>query len=127
MCRAVRTGIVVAMNEHGWGPPGPGFDHIHGGVPFFAPFLGVGMFLLTLLLIGAVLFHLARRGKIGPPPWLGSGRVSPFSPEYEARKTLATRFANGEIASDEFLERAAALNWTPGVEPQAKPGKKKRP
>lgn len=112
------------MNQHGWGPGGPGFDHIHGGVPFFAPFFGVGMFLLTLLLIGAVVFFLVRNGKIGPPPWaggpraVGGQRLSPFSPEFEARKTLANRFANGEIASDEFLERAAALNWTPGVDPR---------
>lgn len=114
------------MNQHGWGPGGPGFDHIHGGVPFFAPFFGVGMFLFTLLLIGAVLFFLARNGKIGPPPWVGGNRVTPFSPEFEARKMLATRFANGEIASDEFLERAAALNWTPGVDPRPAPTKKRK-
>ncbi|WP_210414733.1 SHOCT domain-containing protein [Microlunatus elymi] len=85
------------------------------------------MFLLTLLLIGAVLFFLARKGKIGPPPWAAGGnRIGPLSPEFEARKLLATRFANGEIASDEFLERAAALNWTPGVDHHPQNGKKSK-
>lgn len=85
------------------------------------------MFLFTLLLVGAVLFFLARNGRIGPPPWVrGGSRITPFSPEYEARKTLANRFANGDITSDEFLERAAALNWTPGVDPRPEPIKKKR-
>jgi hypothetical protein len=86
------------------------------------------MCLLITLLLAAVAFFLVRRGKIGPPPWVragGQGSWSnswsggPFgqtSPEYEARKTLATRFANGEISPEEFLERAAALNWTPGVD-----------
>lgn len=82
------------------------------------------MFFLTLLIIGTVLFFLARAGKIGPPPWVGGNRVSPFSPEHEARKRLATRFADGEIASEEFLERAAALNWTPGIEPRPESAKK---
>lgn len=87
------------------------------------------MFLLVLLLIAAVVYLLIRRGKIGPP-WLaagghgGPGRVSPFSPEFEARRTLANRFANGEISPEEFLERAAALNWTPGVDHRPDSGRK---
>jgi hypothetical protein len=78
------------------------------------------MFFFTFLIIAAVLFLLARSGRIGPPPWArgGGNRLTPFSPEYEARKTLAHRFANGEMDSDEFIERAAALNWTPGVDPR---------
>lgn len=81
------------------------------------------MCLLLPLLIAAVAFFLVKRGKIGPPPWVGAsgpsggpGRFSPFSPEFEARRTLANRFANGEMSPEEFLERAAALNWTPGVD-----------
>lgn len=70
------------------------------------------MCLLFLLLAAGLVFFLARRGKIGPPPWVSGGR---FSPEYDARKTLADRFAAGEIDTDEFLERASVLNWTPGV------------
>ncbi len=77
------------------------------------------MCLLTIALIGALLFLLVRKGRIGPPPWVGrSGGVNPFSPEADARRTLANRFANGDISADEFLERAAALNWTPGVDPR---------
>lgn len=87
---------------------------------------------LFLLLIAAVVVLLVRRGKIGPPPWGRAGgprawsEGGPFatSPEYEARKTLANRFANGEISPEEFLERAAALNWTPGVDHRPDPGKK---
>lgn len=86
------------------------------------------MCLFTILLIGALLFFLVRKGKMGPPPWAGGGvgRVNPFSPEYEARRTLATRFADGEISSEEFLERASALNWTPGVDPKPDGNGKKK-
>jgi len=86
---------------------------------------------LFLLLIAALVVFLVRRGKIGPPPWVRAGGPGawsggPFatSPEYEARKTLANRFATGEISPEEFLERAAALNWTPGVDHRPDPGKK---
>jgi putative membrane protein len=104
---------VVDMNPQHWGPPGgPGFESWSGGPPLFVPFLGAGMFVLTLLLLAGLFFLLARKGKIGPPPWVSGGR---FSPEYDARKTLADRFAAGEIDTDEFLERASVLNWTPGV------------
>ena len=85
------------------------------------------MFLLTFLLIAAVVFFLVRKGRIGPPPWVtGGSRVGPFSPEFEARKVLANRFANGEISSDEFLERAAARNWTPGIDHRPENGKKRK-
>ena len=56
------------------------------------------------------------------PPWL-SARTSP---EFEARKVLAERFARGDISSDEFMERASALNWTPGVEPVKPNGKRRK-
>lgn len=87
------------------------------------------MCLIVPLLIAAVVFFLIRRGRIGPPPWVtgahgGAGRFSPFSPEFEARRTLANRFANGEISPEEFLERAAALNWTPGVDHRPENGRK---
>lgn len=87
------------------------------------------MCLIVPLLIAAVVFFLVRRGKIGPP-WLvagghgGPGRFGPFSPEFEARRTLANRFANGEMSPEEFLERAAALNWTPGVDHRPEAGRK---
>lgn len=83
------------------------------------------MFFLTLLLVGATLFFLSHRGHIGPPPWLGRG---PHSPEGEAKRILASRFAQGDISSEEFMERASVLNWTPGSEawPEVKNKKKRR-
>jgi putative membrane protein len=90
----------------GFGHPGP---HLGGGPPSFAPFIGAIMFLFFLLVVASTLF-LLRRGIIGPPPWVASHR----SPENEAKKVLAERFARGDISSDDFLERASVLNWTPG-------------
>jgi len=79
------------------------------------------MFLLVLLLTAALLFFLFRTGRIGPPPWAGRG-----SPETEAKKVLAERFARGDITTDEFMEKASVLNWTPGTDPYEswRPGKK---
>jgi hypothetical protein len=49
------------------------------------------------------------------------------SPEAEAKKILAERFARGEINSDDFMERASVLNWTPGSDSwDDKKGRKKR-
>lgn len=70
------------------------------------------MFLLFLLLVAASIF-LMRRGGFGPPPFVHS---RPQSPEAEAKRVLAERFARGDISSDDFLERASVLNWTPGSE-----------
>jgi len=79
------------------------------------------MFILFLLvLFGA--FLLLRRGQFGPPPWFGAHH----SPESEAKQVLASRFAQGEISSDEFLERASVLNWTPGSDSWETRGKRKR-
>ena len=39
---------------------------------------------------------------------------------------LAERFARGDIGSDEFMERASVLNWTPGVEPAKVKGKRRK-
>jgi putative membrane protein len=79
------------------------------------------MFLLLLLLIAGTLFYLRKTGRLGAAPW--ARRVTP---EHEAREILATRFATGDISSDEFLERASVLNWTPGVEPLPVPRGRKR-
>jgi len=67
------------------------------------------MFLLFLLLLAGTLFFLHRARDGGAPPW-----VRHSSPEHEAKRILAQRFASGEISSDDFLERASVLNWTPG-------------
>lgn len=78
--------------------------------------------LFLLLLIGA--FFLVRKGRpdgVGPP-WMN--RAEP--PEAEARRVLSERFARGDISSDEFLERASVLNWTPGAEDPGDGGRRKR-
>jgi putative membrane protein len=108
------------MPPHGPGPYGDlAAQHAAHGGPFF-PFLGGLMFLLFLLLVGATLFWLRRSGRLGE---LGARRRRP---EDEAREILATRFATGDLSSDEFLERASVLNWTPGVEPLPVPRGKRR-
>ena len=80
------------------------------------------MFLLFLLLVAGMLFYLRRTGQLGALPWAHRSK----SPEHEAREILATRFATGDISSDEFLERASVLNWTPGVEPLPVPRTRRR-
>ncbi|SHI36531.1 hypothetical protein SAMN05421803_1016 [Nocardiopsis flavescens] len=81
------------------------------GPPPFAP-LGALMFCLLLIAAAAAAFVLIRRRGGGPPPWVSGPRPAP--PEYEARRTLADRFARGDITVEEFMERASALNWNPG-------------
>jgi putative membrane protein len=80
------------------------------------------MFVLFLLAVLGTLFFLARSGRLGTPPW-GPSRQSP---EFEARKVLAERFARGDISSDEFLERASILNWTPGSDAYPESRRRKR-
>ena len=83
------------------------------------PFLG-SMLLLLLLVLAAL--YLWQQGKL-PLPKLGGQR----SPEEDAKRILAERFARGDISSDEFLERSSILNWTPGTEPlPSKPRKNRR-
>ena len=91
----------------------------HGG-PF--PFLGGLMLLLFLLLLGATFFFLRRSGRLDGLALGGRAKT----PEHEAREILATRFATGDLSTDEFLERASVLNWTPGVEPLPVPRKGRR-
>ena len=115
------------MPPHGPdGPFDPDFAASHAqwaaGGPHIFPFLGGLMFLLLLLLVFATLAYLRRGGQLGAPPWARR----PVTPEHEARQILATRFATGDISSDEFLERASVLNWTPGVEPLPTPRKLRR-
>jgi putative membrane protein len=79
------------------------------------------MGLLFLLLIAGTIFLLVRQGKLGPPPWLTAQR----SPEAEAKRILSERFARGELSTDEFMERASVLNWTPGVQPEKSKSKRR--
>ena len=62
-------------------------------------------FLLSLLALGTLLFLLVRHGQFGP-----TTLASDPSPEADAKKILAERFARGDITSDEFMERASVLN-----------------
>jgi putative membrane protein len=84
-----------------------------------APIFG-SLFLLLLLLMAFAGFYLWRQSKLTLP--FGSAR----SPEDEAKRILAERFAQGDIPSDEFLERASMLNWAPGTNPVATRRGKKR-
>ena len=79
-------------------------------------------FLFMLLVLGTLVFFLVRHGQFGAQSWAVNR-----SPEGEAKKILAERFARGDITSEEFMERASILNWTPGAEPlPSKPAKKRR-
>ncbi|MCW2811090.1 MAG: hypothetical protein JWP61_1548 [Friedmanniella sp.] len=104
--------------------PLEGFAH-HGGPPgaeSFLPFLGVPLLILTVLLVLGALAFLRRGGQLNQLSFLRRP-----SPEHDARAILADRFARGDISSDEFLERASILNWTPGSDAYpARPGRKKR-
>ncbi len=84
------------------------------------PFVSSFLLLLLLLLVLAALY-LWHQGKL-PLPKLASHR----SPEDEAKRILADRFARGDISSDEFLERSSILNWTPGTDPLPSSPRKKR-
>jgi putative membrane protein len=114
------------LDHHHHGPPwgaGDPSTFASGAAPPFAPFLGAVMFFLFMLLVlGTLLFLLVRHGQFGPSSWAGTR-----SPEGEAKKILAERFARGDITSDEFMERASVLNWTPGSDSwEVRKGKKKR-
>ena len=79
-----------------------------------------GFLLLLLLLAGLSALYLWRTGRLSPSALGGAGR-----PEQEARRILAERFARGDITTDDFLERASTLNWTPGTE--GFPHRRRRP
>jgi putative membrane protein len=91
----------VPHGPHGWE------DHSFSVLPLIGNFV----FLLLILALVATGLYLWRTGRL-PLGNLGRAR-----PEEEAKRILADRFARGDIASDEFMERSSILNWTPGVEP----------
>jgi putative membrane protein len=100
----------VPHGPHGWE------DHSLSVLPLIGNFV----FLLLILALVATGLYLWRTGRL-PLGNLGRAR-----PEEEAKRILAERFARGDIASDEFMERSSILNWTPGVEPvPSKRGKKR--
>jgi uncharacterized membrane protein len=75
--------------------------------------LGVIGWMLLLLLLAAALTTLLlwRSGRL--PHFSFSGDRSA---DERARQILAERFARGDLSSEEFLERCATLNWTPGID-----------
>jgi putative membrane protein len=85
------------------------------------PFLSSFLFLLLILALALTAFYLWRQGKLP----INLGR--PRSPEEAAKKILAERFAEGDISTEEFMERSSILNWTPGAEPlPSRPRKSRR-
>jgi putative membrane protein len=72
------------------------------------------------LALALTAFYLWRQGKL--PLNLGK----PRSPEEDAKKILAERFAQGDISTEEFMERSSILNWTPGAEPLSSRSRKNR-
>ena len=84
--------------------------HEGDGGGFIEPLLGFGGFLLILALLILTVVLLRRYGLI--PDRLPFTRRP--TPEGSARQLLAERMAKGEMSTEEFLERASVLNWTPG-------------
>ena len=84
--------------------------HGGGGGGLLAGMLGVGGFLLVIAALLLAFLLLRRYGVI--PDHLTLGRRP--TPEDGARRVLAERMAKGEVSTEEFLERASVLNWTPG-------------
>jgi putative membrane protein len=105
------------MGPHGPFDGGRGYHEVESSLSML-PFLG-SVLLLLLLVLAAL--YLWRQGKL-PLPKLASHR----SPEEDAKRILAERFARGDINSDEFLERSSILNWTPGSEPMPAKSRKNR-
>ncbi|HEY9469482.1 MAG TPA: SHOCT domain-containing protein, partial [Propionibacteriaceae bacterium] len=91
------------------GPRGPhGWEESSLSV---LPFVGSFLLLLLILALALTAFYLWRQGKL---PFSLS---RPRSPEEDAKRILAERFAQGDISTEEFMERSSILNWTPGAEP----------
>ena len=93
--------------------PGNGLDSEGHALGFLEPLLGFGVFIVIVAVL-VTAFVLLRRNGLVPalPGWPGR----PTAPEQTAKQLLAERFARGDISSDDFLERASVLNWTPGSE-----------
>jgi putative membrane protein len=88
---------------------GHGLHVVHESSLAALPIFG-GFMLLLLLLAGLTALYFWRSGRSLP----ALGRSA--APELQARRILAERFARGDITTDDFLERASILNWTPGIE-----------
>ena len=96
-------------------------EHLGEGAWLVEPVLAFLVVLVVLLLVGGALLYLRRTGFS-----LGSWLSRPPSPETEAKQILAERFARGDISTDDFMERASVLNWTPGTDGRDTPNIKRR-
>ena len=112
--------IPLEGGGHG-GHPGGGPHGIVESSASVLPFVGSAL-LLLLLLAALTALYLWRRGTLPVPAF-----ARPRAPEDQAKSILAERFANGDISTEEFMERSAILNWTPGSESiPARPRKRRR-
>ena len=81
---------------------------------FLEPHIGLGFVVLVIVTLVAVYLVLRNRGQL--PTFALPGFAPPARPEDAAKQILAERFAHGDLSPEEFMERASALSWTPGVE-----------
>ena len=93
-----------------------GFDGGFSVLPF------LGTFVLLMVLLAGLACYLWRSGRLTLP-----GFLVRRSPEDEAKRILAERFARGDIDTDDFMERSSILNWTPGSDavPARRRGKRR--
>ena len=117
MCASASPGTIVGMPTPLESPHHGPHDVAAGG---FLPFAGLSLFFLLLLLAAATAVYLWRTGRLDR-----LGQLGRPSPEQEAKRVLAQRFANGDLSSEEFMERASVLNWTPGSESYPPRGRKR--
>lgn len=79
------------------------------------PLLGLGTVVLIIAVLLTAFFLLRQRGGLSS---LSLSRLWPARspvPEDSAKQILAERLARGDLAPEDFLERASMLNWTPGA------------
>jgi putative membrane protein len=114
--------VLIPLDGGGHGHLGGGPHEIVEGSSSIMPFVGSAL-LLLLLLAALTALYLWRQGNLPVPSF-----ARPRSPEDQAKSILAERFAKGDISTDEFMERSAILNWTPGSDSMpARPRRFRRP
>jgi putative membrane protein len=96
--------------------PGDAAEHSEGGHGFVESLLGFGLFALVLVALVAGYLILRQRGVLPGLSLAALGVRRQTRPEDAAKQILAERFAHGDLSTEEFMERASALNWTPGLE-----------
>lgn len=107
---ATLTTLVATVATHPWGP-GP-----WNGGPWAAGFGWVALLVpivITGLIVFAILFSASRRRRYGwgPGPY---GRPPFMPPSGDAERTLADRFARGDIDEQEYRARLEVLRANRG-------------